>query len=325
MKAIVFDQSVALHHDYPMPTPGDGEALVKVRMAGVCNTDLEIMKGYMQFSGILGHEFVGVVSQVNGSDGGLLNRRVVGEINCACGSCPLCKQGLYTHCSRRSVLGIAGKDGCFAEYLTLPITNLHVVQDEIDDEAATFVEPLAAAFQIGEQVHLKPTDSILVLGDGKLGLLITLALNLSPGIVCLAGNHPKKLAIAEAVGVETVPHPQLDAERKFDIVVDATGSSAGFGKALSHVRPRGTLVLKSTVADAAALNLAPLVINEVTLVGSRCGPFRPAIDALAKERVDVKPLIDHVFYPDAFSEALEKSRTKGTLKVLLDFRTESGC
>ena len=223
---------------------------------------------------------------------------------------------------RARVLGIAGRDGCFAEYLTLPVSNLHVVPDEISDEAATFIEPLAAAFQIGEQVHLKSTDNILVLGDGKLGLLTALVLNLSPARVCLSGNHVRKLAIAHAVGVETFLQSELDANRKYDIVVDATGSAAGFNQALTHVRPRGVLVLKSTVADAEALNLAPLVIDEVTLVGSRCGPFTPAIDALAKGRIDVAPLIDHIFPPDQFPEALEKSRTKGTLKVLLDFRSK---
>lgn len=319
MKAIEFDKEIIFHQDYRRPVPGEGEALIKVSMAGICNTDLEITKGYMGFKGILGHEFCGTVEQVNGNDAGFLGKRVVGEINCACNNCSYCKSGMSTHCTNRSVLGIAGKDGCFASYITLPLQNLHTIPSSLSDEEATFAEPLAAAMQISRQVHIKSTDSIIVLGDGKLGLLIALTLKLTPAKVLLAGRHNSKLDIARAQGVDSVLIKDLQIEKNYDIVVDATGSAAGFEQALSLVKPRGTLVLKSTVADSKPLNLAALVIDEINLVGSRCGPFAPAIRALEKKLIHVKPLVSHIFKPEDALKALEASRTKGILKVLFDF------
>lgn len=322
MKAITFDHEIKFHSNYPQPIPAKGEALIRVSMAGICNTDLEITKGYMSFAGVLGHEFVGVVEQINGGPEEWVARRVVGEINCVCNSCECCRSGLHSHCTNRAVLGISGKDGCFAQYITLPLRNLYRVPDTISDEAATFVEPLAAAFQIGQQIHIKSTDTVLVLGDGKLGLLIALALNLLPAQVVLMGRHSNNLAIVHAQGVETMMADESDILNKYDVVVDATGSSSGLEYGLAHVKPRGKLVLKSTVADSRPINLAPLVIDEVTLVGSRCGPFVPALRALEDGLIRVEPLISHIYKPDAFFEAFEKCRTKGVLKVLLDFRTQ---
>lgn len=321
MIAITFENEIKIEKNYPRPVPLEGEALIKVTMAGICNTDLEITKGYMGFKGVLGHEFTGTIEEVPGSgQEDLIGKRVVGEINCACNECSYCKKGLKTHCPNRSVLGIAGKDGCFAGYITLPLENLHQIPASISDEEATFVEPLAAAMEITEQVHIKSTDSIIVLGDGKLGLLIALTLNLTPAKVILTGKHPEKLAIAEKQGVQTILQDDLTISKEYDVVVDATGSSAGFEQALSLVKPRGTLVLKSTVADSKPLNLAPIVIDEITLLGSRCGPFKPAIRALKNKLVDVMPLVSKVFKAEAFEEALNTCKTGGVLKVLLDFR-----
>lgn len=316
MKALVFDNSLKLV-DMSIPEPEYGEALIKVSMAGICNTDLEITKGYMGFSGILGHEFVGIVEKINGNSQEWLGKRVVGEINCACGVCDLCKKGLNTHCSGRSVLGIHNKNGCFAEYITLPVKNLVEVPDNVKDEEAVFVEPLAAAFEITEQIHIKSTDRVLVLGDGKLGLLISLVLNLTQADVMLAGKHPEKLQIAEDQNVKTVLINELSNERSFDIVVDATGSISGFEMAMKLVRPRGVLVLKSTVAGGKELNLAPVVIDEISVIGSRCGPFKPAVKVLERKQLDVQPLISKLYDFDNALDAFEFSMTKGVLKVLL--------
>lgn len=319
MKAAVFDGKLRFVTDRPRPAPGRGEALLRVLMAGICNTDLEILKGYMDFRGVLGHEFVGVVEEAPGSEG-LAGRRVVGEINLACGRCGRCLGGLKTHCTERAVLGILRKDGAMAEYATLPVENLHEVPEGVSDEEAVFTEPLAAAFEVMEQVHIRPSDRVLVMGDGKLGLLISLALGLSRADATLLGRHENKLSIARAQGVRTALFDSFKAEKDFDVVVEATGRAGGLEAALSFVRPRGTVVLKSTVAQGRAMNLSPLVVSEVTVVGSRCGPFDPALRALSGRLLDVRPLITGTYGFERAGEAFEKAEEKGSVKILLDFR-----
>ncbi len=302
VKALVVGPSgLRFEPDHPLPQPGPDEALVRVRMAGVCNTDVEIVRGYMGYHGVPGHEFVGEV------DG----QRVVGEINASCGQCRFCREGLGRHCESRTVLGIQGRDGAFAEYLTLPRANLHAIPDALDDDVAVFVEPTAAAFEVIEQVALQPDDRVALLGDGKLALLIGQVLR-DRCTLKVFGKHAEKLALLSDVETSTeLPSGQ------FDVVVEATGSEKGFHQALELVRPRGTLVLKSTVAAAAQLNLAPLVINEVTLIGSRCGPFGPAIDALASGAVDPRPMIGARYRLDNGLSAFEAAQRPGVLKVLV--------
>lgn len=314
MRALFWDGDSARVVDRPDPIPGPGAALIRVRAAGVCNTDLEIVRGYMAFRGVLGHELVGDV--VSGPPS-LLGRRVVSEINFACGACATCARGLGRHCPARTVMGILGADGAFAEQVAIPVANLHAVPDGVSDEAAVFVEPLAAAFEILEQVHVRPGLECVVLGDGKLGLLVAEALFQAGARVLAIGKHPDKLAILAARGVATATLDAWD-RAPADLVVEATGTAAGFELAVATTRPRGTLVLKSTVADAAKLHLAPLVINEITVVGSRCGSFAPAIRALASGSVDVRPLIAaRVPLRDA-GEALHLAAQPGALKVLID-------
>lgn len=317
MRALLFDKQLKITENHPYPTPPEGEALIKIILAGICNTDLEIIKGYMDFSGIPGHEFVGVVEKITGPNQGLLNKKVAGEINCACNNCEYCDNGLKTHCPNRTTLGIAGRDGCFGEYITLPVENLFTIPENVSNEEAVFVEPLAAAFQILEQISIHPTDKVLVLGDGKLGMLISLVLNTTGANVTLVGKHPQKLAIVKNQGVKTVLADDLDKSKNYDIVVEATGTAGGFEQAQELVRPRGTIVLKSTVAGGKELNLNPLVIKEVTVVGSRCGPFKSAIEALEKGLIDVKPLISKVFEFNEAIEAFEYSKKKGVMKVLI--------
>ncbi|MBP7527831.1 MAG: alcohol dehydrogenase catalytic domain-containing protein [Syntrophorhabdaceae bacterium] len=321
MKAIVFDGGLTFTHDRQKPMPVSGEALIRVTMAGICNTDMEIIKGYLGFRGIIGHEFTGIVEAVGGRSRRLIGKRVVGEINCGCRRCDLCLAGLEKHCPRRTTLGILGREGALAEFMTLPVRNLHEIPDGLTDDEAVFAEPLAAAFEILEQIRIRPTDKVLVLGDGKLGILCALALGLTGAKLTLAGKHPSKLGIARDQGVPVVLTKDLPSNSKYDIVVEATGSASGFEIAMEFTRPRGTIVLKSTVAHGAPINLAPLVIDEITVVGSRCGPFKPALKALAEGRIDVKPLISGVFPPEEAKKAFASAKKRDTLKVLVDFRT----
>ncbi|MEI7473269.1 MAG: alcohol dehydrogenase catalytic domain-containing protein [bacterium] len=319
MRAIEFDgQDVKLNYEYKNPELKVGEALVKVLIAGVCNTDFEIAKGYMGFNGILGHEFVGIVEEVNSEDKSLLGKRVVGEINCGCNVCEFCLKKEQIHCMNRDVLGILIREGCFADYLTLPLNNLLEVPDNVSDEEAVFVEPLAAAFEITDQVHIKPTEKVAVLGDGKLGLLIAFALKLTMAEVIVIGKHDSKLEIAKKQGLKIAKLSEIKADKSFDVVVDATGSVSGFETALSLLKPRGKFVLKSTVADDKPLNLAPIVIDEIVLYGSRCGDFKPALRALALGMIDIKPLISNIFN---FDDSLNSfnPQTKGILKDLVRF------
>lgn len=318
MLALFLDEKAPSLRRAPAPEPGPGEALVRVRLAGICATDLELIRGYMGFRGILGHEFVGEVA--GPADHPLLGRRVVGEINCGCGVCPACGAGLERHCPRRTVLGILGRDGAFAEYLTLPDSNLHEVPEGVEDEAAVFCEPAAACFEVLEQRPDLARERVLVVGDGRLGLLQAQVLRAAGAEVALLGRHPRKMALLDGLGVATTTDPREARPPrggKWPAVVEATGSAEGFGLALSLVAPRGTLVLKSTVAEATSLRFAPLVVDEVTVVGSRCGPFPPALEALAAGRLRTAPMIDGRFPLRGGLRALEKAAERGTLKVLL--------
>lgn len=319
MKAVVFDEVLKLVDNYEKPAPKKGEALIKIVMAGICNTDYEITKGYMGYKGILGHEFVGVVEEINDEDKSLLGKKVVGEINNGCEECDLCHQGLQRHCFNRQTLGIWKKDGCFAEYLTWPIKDLLEVPSNVSDEQAVFVEPLAAGLEILEQLHIQPIEKVVILGDGKLGLTTALALNASNIDVLLVGKHQNKLEIAAKQGVKTKLFENLEIKKEWDFVIEATGSISGFESALSLVKPRGTLVLKSTVAASKEFNLAPIVIDEIRVQGSRCGQFAPALRLLASGKVDFSPMISGVFSIDDAIAGFEKNKEKDTLKVLLKF------
>lgn len=300
--------------DIPVPELPPGEALVRVLRAGICNTDLELLRGYYPYTGILGHEFVGLVEQ---GPEHLLNKRVVGEINAVCGHCRFCRRGQPTHCENRTVLGIVNRHGAFAEYLCLPIKNLHPIPENVPTNAATFTEPLAAALEIQQQVILNRDDRLLVVGDGKLGQLVAQTLALTGCELLVIGRHPEKLALLKARGIQT---GLVDAvkERAFDIVVECTGNPEGFAIARQALRPRGTLVLKSTYAGNLSLDASSLVVDEITLIGSRCGPFPPAIELLATAKVDVEPLI-HAHYPLSQGlSAFEEAQRRGVLKVLLD-------
>ena len=291
MRAIVFDSKLEFRAEYPEPVAGPAESLVRVSRAGICGTDLEIARGYMKFRGVPGHEFVGVV--VETSNAALRGRRVVGEINVGCARCALCAAGLARHCPNRTVLGILGRDGAFAEFLALPDANLIPVPDSVPDEVAVFVEPVAAAYEILEQIHLARNRTIVVMGDGRLGALVALVLKGEKYLSIVAGHHPEKLRRLEALGLEVVEESRL--KDRFEVVIDCSGSGTGFSRAVELVKPRGTIILKSTAADGAEINLAPVVINEITVVGSRCGRFAPALTALASGKIDPRPLIDGTF------------------------------
>ncbi|GAB4341782.1 MAG: alcohol dehydrogenase catalytic domain-containing protein [Candidatus Abyssubacteria bacterium] len=313
MKALVFDGNLKLC-DCARPERRQGESLIRVTLAGICNTDLEIAKGYMGFSGVLGHEFVGVVEESDNAD--LEGNRFVGEINASCGACEFCVAGMSTHCPNRSVLGILDRPGVMAEYCTLPDSNLHRVPDHVPDEVAVFCEPLAAAFEIPAQIAVEQGQRAVVLGDGKLGLLVAQVLRIRGADVLLAGHSPRKLALAQDWSIRTALADDLKGEAA-DLVVECTGSTEGFSTALDLVRPRGTIVLKTTVADTFSINLAPLVINEISVVGSRCGPFEPALKALADGSVRVKEMITAIFDIGHALEAFELAARPESLKVLI--------
>jgi threonine dehydrogenase-like Zn-dependent dehydrogenase len=313
VRALAFDGQRPQLIDRPTPEPAEGQVLVRTCLAGICNTDLEIVKGYMGFEGTLGHELVGIVEQGPQRWRG---KRIVSEINFACGSCDSCARGLGRHCPTRSVLGILRQDGAFAERVALPVANLHAVPDALSDAQAVFAEPLAAAFEILEQQPVPPGREALVLGDGKLGLLIAQVLDAAGARVTAVGHHDDHLGILRERGIRTCLAADWDRTPR-DLVVEATGTVAGFRMAVEATRPRGTLVLKSTVAAREALDLAPLVIHEITVIGSRCGPFAPALDALATGRVHVEPLIAARFDLERGVAALERAGQRDQLKVLL--------
>lgn len=340
MKALLFDGSLRFEDNVPDPVPAEGEALIRVLVAGICGTDIEITRGYRAFKGILGHEFVGRVEKANGDyPEGIIGARVVGELNCGCGVCQYCRKGMSRHCARRTALGILGREGVFAEYTTLPVKNLYPVPANVTDEEAVFTEPLAAAYEITEQVHVQPGHMVLVLGDGRLGLLAAFVLAGTGARTVVAGKHSGKLSLARARKIETALLDQLKTRRDFDIVVEATGSAEGLGRALDLVKPQGTIVLKSTVApesgagsqsvvpgpaagEPTGIDLSRVVVDEITIVGSRCGPFPPALDAISAGRIDVKPLISAVFPFSQVIAALRMAERKESLKVLIDFKRE---
>ena len=313
MRALVFDRKLELRGDYPDPVAIAGESIVRVSAAGICGTDLEIARGYMQYRGVPGHEFAGRV--VESQNPSLRGKRVVGEINAGCGRCAACSAGLARHCPDRTVLGILGRDGAFAEYLGLPDVNLIPIPDSISDDVTVFVEPLAAAYEIFEQTHLARNQTIVVLGDGRLGALVALALKGEKYLPLIAGHHRKKLERLAELGLETVDESSL--RDRFDVVIDCSGSASGLRRAIELVRPRGRIILKSTAAAAAEINLAPIVVNEITVIGSRCGRFQPALDALAAGRIDPRPLIDGTFALDDGIAAFEAAKDPLNFKILL--------
>jgi threonine dehydrogenase-like Zn-dependent dehydrogenase len=315
MKALRVDKKKLAVREVDKPARKD-EALVRVLLSGICNTDLEIARGYAGFKGTIGHEFVGVVEEA--ADASLIGQRVVGEINAGCGRCALCTSGDPRHCAERTVLGIAGRDGAHAEFLTLPQINLFKVPDMVLDEHAVFTEPLAAACGVLECVEIKLTDRVAVIGDGKLGLLCAQVVALTGAQVILVGKHAEKLRIAERRGIETAtPKVATKRKREFDVVVEASGSPSGFASALGLLRPRGVLVLKSTFEGKPEFAQASLVVDEISIVGSRCGRFQPALDLLKKGAIDIDSLISEEYPLARGVHAMERAGKKGALKVFL--------
>lgn len=318
MKAVrCAENGVRLDESCPEPRIPEGEVLLRTRTAGICRTDLELTKGYMGFQGILGHEFVAEVAEPAGEwEPGA---RVVGEINAGCGTCPQCREGLERHCPHRTTLGIFNRDGCLAEYLTLPAGNLYRAPAGVPDECLVFTEPLAAVLEIFEQIQVRPLDRICVLGDGKLGLLAALvASRRHEGESLLVGHHPGKLSLVEDFLPTRLEQNLAAADNKqWDIVIEATGATQGLRRAMSLVRPRGTIVLKSTMAGADAVDLTPVVIDEVTVVGSRCGRFAPALAWLSRGWLPVDRLIEAVYPLEKILEAWAHANRPGARKVLI--------
>ena len=311
MRAVIFDGELRLERQQPMPTVPANEALIKIHMAGICNTDIEITRGYKGFNGILGHEFVGTV--VECADAQWVGRRIVGEINAACRTCPTCLRGDDPHCPNRTTVGIYKRAGAMADYISLPIDCLHEVPADVSDEQAVFTEPLAAALEIIQQTHLRPTDRVALVGDGKLGLLIAQVLRLPGCEVTMVGRHPERWDLLHRQGIATCRPEQ--AEGWYDVVVDVTGNPEGLKTSRRLVRPRGRLVMKSTVAAETQLDLTMLVVDEIQLIGSRCGPFPAALRLLQRGLIETAPLITATYPLDDAMTAFAASR--GTLKVLL--------
>jgi 2-desacetyl-2-hydroxyethyl bacteriochlorophyllide A dehydrogenase len=314
VRALWLEDRALSVRDVPVPRPADGEALIRVRLSGICGTDLELVRGYYPFTGVIGHEFVGEV--VESPDPSWIGARVVGEINAACGECEQCAAGRPTHCERRTVLGIAGRDGAHAEYLTLPLANLHRVPDGVSDEAAVFTEPIAAAVEILEQVPIGPDDRVLLVGAGRLGQLVAQVLVTTGAHLRVVARHDEQKALLQARGIETIDAPDIEP-RRWDVVVEATGSPSGFDIAAAALRPQGTLVLKSTYRGDITLGLAPFVVDEITIVGSRCGPFAPALELLESGAVDPLPLIAAHYPLSEGIAAMGAAAEPGMMKVLL--------
>ncbi len=315
MKALCFDEKLSLR-EMEKPQRGPGEALIAVTLAGICGTDRQILKGYSGFRGIPGHEFVGQVVECD--DVGLIGKRVVGEINVTCRVCEWCRRGLGRHCSHRAVMGIINRPGTFADFVALPTANLHEVPAEVPDEAAVFTEPVAAAGEILEQMPIPPGTRVAVLGDGRLGLLVAQVLRHAHTEVTVIGRHDDKLGLASGWGMSIVHAGKQPVPAKsFTVVVEATGSPLGLEQALRIVEPRGTVVMKSTIHEPAHFDTAKLVVDEVTLLGSRCGNFATALDLLRDGYIRVQELISRVFPLDAGAEAFEYMNQTPCLKVLL--------
>lgn len=316
MQALRFENGRLAVEDIPLPRR-EGESLVRVLLSGICNTDLEIVRGYAGFEGTIGHEFVGLVEESDNT--AIVGKRVVGEINAGCGVCDRCLSGDPRHCPKRTVLGIVGRDGAHAEYLSLPTENLLVVPDAVSDRQAVFAEPLAAALGISEQVDLDEGTRLAVIGDGKLGLLCAIGLRSKTPNVTSIGKHENKLRIAGKHDVRTKLLSEVghSLHGSFDVVVEASGSESGFATALDLVKPRGKVVLKSTFHGTPTWAASRVVVEEITIVGSRCGRFAPALEMLADGRIAVEDLIDDEMPLADGVQAMEKAGQKGCLKILL--------
>jgi 2-desacetyl-2-hydroxyethyl bacteriochlorophyllide A dehydrogenase len=313
------NRQIHYHPDHPVPKPEPGEALIRLRLAGVCSTDLEMLKGYYDFTGIPGHEFVGEIAQLPDKatrNNFKLGQRVVGEINIVCGHCRLCLAGYSSHCENRRTLGLNKHHGVFAEYLTLPVENLHAVPDSLADEAALFTEPLAAALEIQTQIHIQPNLKVLLIGAGRLGQLIAQTLALTGCELHVAVRRQRQRDLLEPRGIATLQSEEIQLAG-YDLVIDATGSAKGLDLARQAVRPRGTIVLKSTFKANTQFNFSSLVVDEITLVGSRCGPFSPALKLLANKLVDPLPLIDDCFALNEGIRALEQAGKPGAMKIAI--------
>jgi len=321
MKALVYTDALKLDTAWPDPQPADGEVLVAPTLAGICATDLEIVKGYMHFTGVLGHECVGhVVAGPSAWQG----RRVVVEINCVCGTCEMCQAGLSNHCRRRTVLGIDGRDGVFAERVAVPERNLHAVPDAVSDRQAVFVEPLAAAFQVVKQCPVEKRTRVAVVGAGRLGLLVAQVLQQTGADLEVVGRNERSLAFCERHGIRATSVAEFSPRPDKDLVVECSGSPTGFELAVRMLRPRGRLVLKSTYAGGAPIDLAPVVVHELQVVGSRCGPFADAINALARGQIDVETMISREWPLERGVEAIQAAGDPRYLKVLLTINAPTG-
>lgn len=314
MRAVLFDGQIRFTTEQPLPEPPPGEARIRTILAGLCHTDLEVIRGYAGFHGVLGHEFVGIVEQAD--EPALVGRRVVGEINVTCGRCETCRAGHPNHCPQRTALGLRGRDGVLADFFCLPTANLHPVPEGLPDRVAVFTEPLAAACEVLDQVHVRPSDRVIVLGDGKLGLLMAQVLALTGCDLTVIGRHAAKLAILSARGIPTRLAEEAPP-RSADLVVECTGRAEGFQAARQLLRPCGTLILKSTYHGLVQADLSSLVVDEMRLVGSRCGPFAAALRLLSHGLVDVLPLIEAEYPLDRAVAAFEHAGRRGTLKVLV--------
>jgi threonine dehydrogenase-like Zn-dependent dehydrogenase len=314
MKALWLENNQISLRDIQQPNK-PGEALIHIRKAGICSTDLELVRGYYPYTGILGHEFVGEV--VDAPDKTWIGQRVVGEINAACGICEACLKGRPTHCENRTVLGIVNRDGIFAEYSTLPMQNLHCVPDSVSDEAAVFTEPLAAALEIQQQIQIKPADRVLLVGAGRLGQLIAQTIALTGCNLHVVARHSHQQNLLKARGIRLTTETEIQP-RKWDVVIEATGSSDGFTLARKAIRPRGTIVLKSTYKGEMNVNFSSIVVDEITLLGSRCGPFEPALRLLEKREVDPTVLVAAEYKLKDVIKGFEHAAQPGMLKVIIE-------
>ena len=315
MNAVWLEDHAIAVRSVPVPVPPAGEALIRVRLAGICATDLELVKGYYPYTGVLGHEFVGEVAAAEQSD--WVGKRVVGEINAYCHQCEACQRGDFTHCENRTVLGIVQRDGAFAPYLTLPYENLHVVPDHVPDEQAVFAEPLAAALEILTQIDIRPEDRVLLVGAGRLGQLIARVIAAQPCELSVSAKYDTQRELLEKAGIRWINTEEIQS-RHYDVVIEATGSQAGFRTAQKAVRPRGTLVLKSTYAGEITVNFSELVVDEITLIGSRCGPTDEAVRWLSEGKVDLTDFIHARFGIEEAMDAFDRAAEAGVIKVLFD-------
>jgi 2-desacetyl-2-hydroxyethyl bacteriochlorophyllide A dehydrogenase len=314
MKAVWLENNQISLQDVSTPRKPD-EALIKIRKAGICSTDLELVKGYYPYTGILGHEFVGEVLEAQ--DDWWIGQRVVGDINVVCNQCEQCLNGRPTHCEHRTVLGIVNRDGTFAEFTTLPLANLHRVPDSVPDEMAVFTEPLAAALEIQDQINIKPTDRVLLVGAGRLGQLIAQTLALTGCDLRVVARHAHQQSLLKARGIQVISEEKVQPWR-WDVVVEATGSPSGFALARKAIRPRGTLVMKSTYKGEMSVNFSSIVVDEINIIGSRCGPFEPALRLMESRQVDPTVLIAHEFKLEEALKAFERASEAGVLKVLVE-------